>query len=168
MGAGNSQPGLASDAGASHRSNLLARQPLVTLASSRPGGVGYGTPIPQPLGPGRSESFSVGVLRRAWRCRNPRAAGGSGFTALELSSRNFLAPRPAWEAVAATRPAPRAGGLAPIPAPAVESSRAAAAVALEEGEKVFLGLAPPASRRFHYLRSAGASGPWERGVSLQN
>lgn len=76
------------------RPSRRAEPPAPPGPSAERGGPGEAGPFPRRLG-------VVG-----WRCRRPRAARRSGFTALELLSRNFPAPRRAGEAAAAASPRP--------------------------------------------------------------
>lgn len=137
-------------------------RPAVTLGSSRLRPAGGRSSLSCSAGRG---SLSPGAERRL-EMPQPAGCAGEPLFGLELSSRNFPASRPAGEAAAAalpTLPAPRPGiwrrhlpllpgAQAAAPAPRLPRPR--------RGRKSFLWLAPPASRRFHYLGSADASSRW--------
>lgn len=84
----------------------LARPPAGDPLVLRLAGIGGPSPPPpnpppDRWGPGEAGPFPRRPRVVGWRCRRPRAARRSGFTALELLSRNFSAPRRAGEAAAA-------------------------------------------------------------------
>lgn len=102
------RPGWGLPTGAESLDALFVRPP-VTLGSSRRGRAGGRScraELPLPF-PGPRGSLSLGAEEAGGA-----AVQGSGFSAPELSSRNFPAPRPVGEAAAValpTLPAPRAG-----------------------------------------------------------
>lgn len=129
-------------------------RPPVTLLSSWPGRLGgpRSLRLPGALGPG------------AERCRSLWGARGAASRPWSCLHATFRRPGPRGKRP--RRLCPPGSGLAPTAAPTPESPGGRAG--LGEGGSAFSGSAPPASLRFHHVRSAVASGQGQGCVRPQN